>query len=526
MFTRSCAIIDSAGRLLDWDEGFELEFSAVSERIATGRDWSELVAAAREREGFARDRPRDGIGSPKSEYDYRGFDQVIHISETHLAGGGRCRMARDVTREREIEASSGITANVGGESVGESVGAQEISRLTPSCIGETTQAILALRRRQETKTRQAQKDQAMSRLTSGIAHDFNNLLMVAISNAESILADAAPGSPTIKYATAIKRAVDRGTALTRQLLAFTRQQPLVPRNIDVARLFGEFSGLITGLLGEDIRVEMTAAPDIWSASADPSTLETALLNLAVNARDAMPEGGLIKLHAVNEAVKQGDADELAAGDYVVLSIEDTGRGMTAETLQKACDPFFTTKSPGEGPGLGLSLVYGFARQSGGLLRIDSAKGRGTTVRLYLPRGTSGEAQPPVPASPVRSSERRYTILLVDDHDLVRTAVTANLESLNYRVLTADRGPAAMLLLESAEPIDLLFTDVVMPGGLSGAEVARRARALRPSIKVLFTSGFTSTALVQNGRLEPGVELLMKPYDLSELVATLKRILEP
>ena len=241
---------------------------------------------------------------------------------------------------------------------------------------------------------------------------------------------------------------------------------------------------------------------------------------------AMPEGGLIKLHAVNEAVKQGDADELAAGDYVVLSIEDTGRGMTAETLQKACDPFFTTKSPGEGPGLGLSLVYGFARQSGGLLRIDSAKGRGTTVRLYLPRGTSGEAQPPVPASPVRSSERRYTILLVDDHDLVRTAVTANLESLNYRVLTADRGPAAMLLLESAEPIDLLFTDVVMPGGLSGAEVARRARALRPSIKVLFTSGFTSTALVQNGRLEPGVELLMKPYDLSELVATLKRILEP
>ena len=522
MFTRSCAIIDAAGRLVDWDEGFELEFSAVSECIARDRDWADLIAAARAREGFTRDRSRDASASGKRAYDYRAFDQIIQIGETHLTGGGWCRMARDVTREREIEAGSSVAT----EADAEPVGSQAISRLSPTCIGETSQAILALRRRQEFKSRQAQKDQAVGRLTSGIAHDFNNLLMVAISNAESILADAAPGSPTVKYANAIKRAVDRGTALTRQLLAFTRQQTLLPRSIDVPRLFAGFSKLIADSLGEDIRIEITAAQDLWSLTADPAMLETAMLNLVVNARDAMPDGGLIRLQAGNESVGQSFSDELTAGDYVVLSVEDTGYGMSAETLEKACDPFFTTKDPGEGPGLGLSLAYGFARQSGGLLQIDSAKGRGTTVRLYLPRAAPQEQQEPTPASPPRSSERRYTILLVDDHDLVRTAVTANLESLNYRVLSADRGPAAMMLLESAEPIDLLFTDVVMPGGLSGAEVARRARELRPSIKVLFTSGFTSSALVQNGRLEPGVELLMKPYDLSELVATLQRILEP
>jgi CheY-like chemotaxis protein len=288
---------------------------------------------------------------------------------------------------------------------------------------------------------------------------------------------------------------------------------LLPRSIDVARLFDEFSGLIEDSLGENIKFELAAAEDIWPLTADPPTLEIALLSLVANARDAIPEGGVIKLQAANESLLHGFADELAAGDYVVLSVEDTGCGMTVDT----------TKSPGEAAGLGLSLVYGFARQSGGALRIDSTQGRGTRVRLYLPRGTPSAAKP---AAQARPTERRHTILLVDDHDLVRTAVKANLESLNYRVLSADCGPAAIVLLESAEPIDLLFTDVVMPGGLSGAEVARRARELRPSIKVLFTSGFTPSALVQNGRLEPGVELLMKPYDLSELVVTLTRILEP
>jgi signal transduction histidine kinase/ActR/RegA family two-component response regulator len=522
MFTRSCAIIDSAGRLVDWDEGFELEFAAVTERITAGREWADLIGASREREGFAREVARESSGNSKSGYDYRAFDQLIRVSETHLLGGGRCRIARDVTREGEQPGNSRTPTG----SDGEPVASQALTKLSAACIGESTQAILAMRKRREARARQAQKDQAVGRLTSGIAHDFNNLLMVAISNAESILAEAAPGSATIKYANAIKRAVDRGTTLTRQLLAFTRQQPLAPRDIEIARLFEEFSELLADSLGEEIRVQMTAAPDVWPVTADPSTLETALLNLVVNARDAMPGGGLIKLQVLNESVQDGQSDELAGGDYVVLSVEDTGHGMTADTLEKACDPFFTTKNPGEGPGLGLSLVYGFARQSGGALQIHSTQGRGTQVRLFLPRGAASVAPAPVSAAPVQSTDRRYTILLVDDHDLVRTAVTANLESLNYRVLTADRGPAALKLLEGSEPIDLLFTDVVMPGGLSGAEVARRARALRPSIKVLFTSGFTSSALVQNGRLEPGVELLMKPYDLSELVATLQRILEP
>ncbi len=523
MFTRSCAIIDSAGRLVDWDEGFELEFAAVTEHITTGREWADLIAASRDREGFARDHSLEAGANAKLAYDYRAFDQLIHVSDLHLLGGGRCRIASDVTRDGERPEQSSCAEAPQGEPVA----AQAIAKLSAACIGETTQAILAMRKRREARARQAQKDQAVGRLTSGIAHDFNNLLMVAISNAESILADAAPGSATVKYANAIKRAVDRGTALTRQLLAFTRQQPLAPRDIEIARLFEEFSELIADSLGEEIRVEMTAASDVWTLTADSSTLETALLNLVVNARDAMPDGGIIRLQALNESVKDGQFDGLGAGDYVVLSVEDTGYGMTADTLERACDPFFTTKNPGEGPGLGLSLVYGFAQQSGGALQIQSAEGRGTKVNLYLPRGAASEAPAlaPAPAAPAQSTERRYTILLVDDHDLVRTAVTSNLESLNYRVLTADRGPAALQLLEGPEPIDLLFTDVVMPGGLSGAEVARRARALRPSIKVLFTSGFTSSALVQNGRLEPGVDLLMKPYDLSELVATLQRILE-
>jgi signal transduction histidine kinase len=464
MFTRSFAIIDVEGRLVDWDAGFALEFSSVATSIARGLEWAVLIAAARDREGFTRGRPRDESENQNAAYDYRAHDQLIHIVEARLAGGGWCRIAHDVTRERDGD---------------------------------------ALGRQQEKKTQQFQKDKAVGRLTSGIAHDFNNLLMVALSNAESIIADTVPGSPTVKYAAAIKRAVDRGTTLTRQLLAFTRHQPLMPRSIDVERLFDEFSGLVGDSLGENIRFEVVAAADLWPLTADPPTLETALLNLVVNARDALPEGGVIKLRADNESVPLGHGEQLAAGDYVVLSVEHTGNGMAEDAPDQTSDPYFTTNDPGEGPGRGLSLVYGFARQSGGELRIDGSNGHGNKARLY---------------------ERRYTILLVDDHDLVRTAVTANLESLNYRVLTADRGPAALELLESSEPIDLLFTDVVMPGGLSGAEVARRARELRPAIKVLFTSGFTSSALVQNGRLEAGVELLMKPYDLSELVATLKRIL--
>ncbi|MGA2710090.1 MAG: response regulator [Steroidobacteraceae bacterium] len=476
-------MIDSEGGLIDWDEGFESEFSVVSDYIAMGRGWADLIAMARDREGFLRDGSRDAIGDGKRGYEYRALNQIIHIAEAHLVGGGWCRIAQDVTRESENASSS-------------------------------------------RKSRQGEKDQAVGRLTSGIAHDFNNLLMVTLSNAESILADAAPGSATVKYATAIKRAVDRGTDLTRQLLALTRQQPLAPRTIDVMRLFDEFPDVVARSFGGDIRIELTAADDIWAASADPSKLEAALLNLVADARDAMPEGGVIKLRVANETVAHGGAEELPAGDYVVLSVENTGFGRTADTQGKVCESSVMSENPAEGTGLGLGLVYGFARQSGGVLQIDSAEGRGTKVRLYLPRGAPSALEAPGSSPPLCPAERRYTILLVDDHDLVRTAVTANLESLNYRVLTADRGPAAMVLLEGQEPIDLLFTDVVMPGGFSGAEVARRARELRPSIKVLFTSGFTSSSLVQNGRLEPGVELLMKPYDLSELVATLKRILEP
>ena len=498
-------MIDSEGGLIDWDEGFESEFSVVADYIAMGRGWTDLIAMARDREGFVRDGSRDGFANGKRAYEYRALNQIIHIAEAHLVGGGWCRVAHDVTRERGLASRS--------------------STPTPTFSGETTQTILSVRGRQDSKACQAEKDQAVGRITSGIAHDFNNLLMVTLSNAESILADAAPGSPTVKYATAIKRAVDRGTDLTRQLLAFTRQQPLAPRTIDIKRLCDEFPDVIARSLGTDIKIELAAANDVWSASADPSNLETALLNLIVNARDAMPEGGVIELRAANETVAHDEAEELPAGDYVVLSIKSNDCGMTADTPENARDASLTSKNPGEGAGLGLSLVYGFARQSGGVLRSDRAEGRGTTLRLYLPRGAPSAAEAAGPSSAVRPAERRYTILLVDDHDLVRTAVTANLESLNYRVLTADRGPAAMVLLEGQEPIDLLFTDVVMPGGLSGAEVARRARDLRPSIKVLFTSGFTSSSLVQNGRLEAGVELLMKPYDLSELVATLTRILE-
>jgi signal transduction histidine kinase/CheY-like chemotaxis protein len=496
MFSHSFALVGADGRLLDWDGGFEEEFRAARELLAAGLPLRELI---------------DGRGAIPGDtraavsLDYRTTDGIIHVDLWPSAGGATIRATQDVTRERRIAAASKV------------VSLAAVNPLTAGFAGDTAQAILALRRRQEEKTRQAHKDQALGRLTAGIAHDFNNLLMVGLNNAEFILKSPSADAEIARNASSIKRAVERGAALTRQLLAFTRQQPLAPGRVDLAELLRDFSQLILGSLGDDVQVHSSVSKHTWPVLADPSQLEVALLNLVLNARDAMPDGGKVTLRAENRALGAESPEEVPAGDYVLISIQDNGVGMSAETLMRACDPFFTTKNVGEGTGLGLSLVHGFARQSGGALRIDSRLGTGTTVHLYLPRCTAEAATASVTAvpesAPPRPEGERPQILLVDDNELVRETLAATLKSLDYRVLVADRGATALTVLESDAPIDLLFTDVVMAGGMNGAELAQRAAALRPAIKVLFSSGFARNALVQNGRLLPGTELLMKPYDI-------------
>ncbi|WP_247870001.1 PAS domain-containing protein [Methylophaga sp. SB9B] len=380
----------------------------------------------------------------------------------------------------------------------------------------------------EEKLRQSQRLEAVGQLTGGVAHDFNNLLTVIVGNAE-IITESLPADSNLRgLSQMVQEAANRGADLIGSLLAFARRQPLDPKNIDANQLLKNFQSLLSRSLGEAIQLEMALEPDIWLAQVDPGQLENALLNLALNAKDAMPSGGRLLIETLNVLLSEDYAaqHDVTAGDYIVIGVSDTGIGIAPENLDKVFEPFYTTKSKDKGTGLGLAMVYGFARQSLGHINIYSERGQGTTIRLYLPRSPVeiSTADNP-PALPIQPKTGKEHILVVEDDDLVRSYVISQLEFIGYQVISASNGQEAMEIIQSDAHIDLLFTDVVMPGGISGRDLSDKAQRIRPQLKVLFTSGYTENSIVHHGRLDPGVMLLSKPYSRDELSTKIRQALD-
>ncbi|WP_368516299.1 ATP-binding protein [Rhizobium sp.] len=383
----------------------------------------------------------------------------------------------------------------------------------------------------EEALRQSQKMEAIGQLTGGIAHDFNNLLQVIIGNLDTILRNVADDAPRLKRAAnnALTGA-RRAAALTQRLLAFSRRQPLDPKPLNVNGLVTGLSEMVHRTLGETMSVETVLGAGLWQVEADANELEATILNLAVNAGDAMPEGGRLTIETANAHIDEAYAAnyaEVAPGQYVCISISDTGIGMDEETLGRAFEPFFTTKPVGKGTGLGLSQVYGFVKQSAGHVKIYSEVGQGTTVKIYLPRlvaaGTA-DAESENDAA-ILDGDGEETILVLEDDDDVRTYSVEILRELGYRVVEAHDGPSALRLLERQGRVDLLFTDVVLPGGMTGAQVAEQARELKPGLKVLFTTGYARNAIIHQGRLDKGVKLITKPFSSADLAARIRDVLD-
>jgi len=352
------------------------------------------------------------------------------------------------------------------------------------------------------RLRQSQKMEAMGQLTGGVAHDFNNLLTVILGNAEFIAEKLAPHAELRSFAEGIVTAAERGAELTRSLLAFSRKQPLMPKDIDIGRRVLDMEQLLRRTLGEHIECEFLLDHNRWLASVDPGQLTSALLNLVLNARDAMPNGGKLTVEVRNASLDKAYAElnsDARPGDYVMVAVTDTGCGMTPEVAARAFEPFFTTKDVGKGTGLGLSMVYGFAQQSGGSMKINSRPGHGTAVTLFFPRTGAGDGSAPKPADPITTPTGSETILLVEDDAMVRAYVKNELRALGYRVIVTSNGPEALEVLRQPGQIDLLFTDVVMPGGLFGPQLAAEASRLRPGLKLLFTSGYSDRSPSQGWR---------------------------
>lgn len=377
-------------------------------------------------------------------------------------------------------------------------------------------------RQTEEALRQAQKMEAVGQLTGGLAHDFNNLLTGVIGSIDMMQTRLSQGriGELEKYAATAQGAAKRAAALTHRLLAFSRRQTLAPKPTDVNRLVADMEDLIRRTVGPAITVEVVGAGGLWRTLVDPPQLENALLNLSINARDAMPQGGRLTIETGNRWLDERAARErdLPPGQYISLCVSDTGTGMPAEVIARAFDPFFTTKPIGLGTGLGLSMIYGFTKQSGGMVRIYSEVGEGTMVCLYLPRhyGSDEVDEGPVPSGPERHATHGETVLVVDDEPSIRMLVTDILEDAGFTAIEAKDGAAAMKVLETGARVDLLITDVGLPNGMNGRQVADAARAMRPGLKVLFITGYAENAVLGHGHLEPGMEIVTKPFAMEAL----------
>jgi PAS domain S-box-containing protein len=385
----------------------------------------------------------------------------------------------------------------------------------------------------EERSRQAQKMEGIGQLTGGVAHDFNNLLTIIIGNLETLQRSLteAPIEPVRlrRSAEHAMRGARRAESLTQRLLAFSRQQPLDPRPVDLARLVSGMSDMLRRTLGEHVTVETVLGGGTWRAFADPNQLEVAIINLAVNARDAMPDGGKLTLETANVHLDErytSSQIEVLPGQYVMIAVTDSGRGMPPDVIARAFEPFFTTKDIGHGTGLGLSQVYGFVKQSRGHVRIYSEVNEGTTIKLYLPRvHAASEVEDDLAHETLSSSPGGETVLVVEDDADVRSYSCDTLRELGYHVIEAENGRAGLQALEKHPEILVLFTDVGLPGGMNGRQLADEARKQRPRLKVLFTTGYARNAIVHEGRLDAGVELITKPFSQATLSTKLRDIID-
>jgi signal transduction histidine kinase len=401
-------------------------------------------------------------------------------------------------------------------------------------LEERVEAEVTQRMKAEEALRQAQKMEAIGHLTGGIAHDFNNLLQVVLGNLDGLHRRVnGPAAPSrgdiVRSVEGAIRGAERAAILTHRLLAFSRRQPLEPRLVDVNRLVTGMSELLRRTLGESVAIETVLGGGLWQIFADPNQLENSILNLAVNARDAMPGSGKLTIETANAHLDEAYASEqqeVQPGQYVMIVLSDTGIGMTKEVAEAAFDPFFTTKAPGHGTGLGLSQVYGFVKQSNGHVKIYSERGEGTTVRIYLPRlvGDALVKEEALPRS-VPSGDGSETILLVEDDGAVRELNARMLRELNYAVIEAEDGARALQILEAYPNIHVLFTDVGLPRGINGRQLADEALRLRPNLRVLFTSGYARNAIVHHGRLDPGIDLISKPFTTALLAVKIRELLD-
>jgi signal transduction histidine kinase/CheY-like chemotaxis protein len=395
-------------------------------------------------------------------------------------------------------------------------------------LEERVAAEIVERSKAEDQLRQAQKMEAVGQLTGGIAHDFNNMLAVIIGGLNLARRKLAKGELDItRFIDGALDGANRAATLTQRLLAFSRQQPLAPEVLNINRMVSGMSDLLDRALGETVGVETVLAAGLWNVKADPAQLESAVLNLAVNARDAMPQGGKLTIETMNSSVDDAYARQysIEPGQFVLIAVTDTGTGMSGETVGKAFDPFYTTKSVGKGTGLGLSQVYGFVRQSGGHVKIYSELNVGTTVKIYLPRHY-GDLPADVTSTPLHADtgHQRELIMVVEDDERVRAVSADTIRELGYSVVEAGSGMEAIRLIESGTRPNLVFTDVVMPE-MTGAELAKVVRKLLPDAKILFTTGYTRNAIVHNGVLDFGTHLLSKPYTINDLAEKVRALLD-
>jgi signal transduction histidine kinase len=412
---------------------------------------------------------------------------------------------------------------VGGYDVTEQVRAQTALKRANATLEERVASTVRERENMQAALVQSQKMEAVGQLTGGLAHDFNNLLMGITGSLQLLESRVAQGraDEIDRYIGAAQGAAKRASALTHRLLAFSRQQTLEPKVTDINRLVAGMEDLIRRTIGPAVALETVANVDLWATLVDQSQLENALLNLCINARDAMTSGGKLTIETCNHWLdKHGTIEQdFVPGQYVILSVTDSGVGMTAEVIARAFDPFFTTKPRGQGTGLGLSMIYGFAKQSGGHARIYSEPGNGTRVCIYLPRHLGSLIETDEVREGTKLSHRgsREAILVVDDEPVIRMLVAEVLDELGYSALQAADGPTALKILQSNTPIGLLITDVGLPGGMNGRQVADAARAVQPGVKVLFITGYAENTLLTHGQFEPGTQVLTKPF-LMEVLA--------
>ena len=381
----------------------------------------------------------------------------------------------------------------------------------------------------ESQLRQAQKMEALGQLTGGIAHDFNNMLGVIMGALDLVTRRIAKGDFGIqRFLDAATAASERAATLTQRLLAFARQQPLSPQPLDANQMIGNMSELLYSTLGEKIQIQTVKAAGLWIAHADSQQLENAILNIAINGRDAMPDGGKLTIETANSYLDEAycrENPEIQPGQFAMVAITDTGSGMTPEVAARAFDPFFTTKATGKGTGLGLSQVYGFVKQSHGHIKVYSEPGAGTTVKIYLPRliGDAEEIRRTI-AGPIQTGDRSEIILLVEDDSLMRRLTADALHELGYTVFDADSAANALATLDRVAEVTLLFTDVVMPD-INGRKLAEEAVRRRPGLKVIFTTGYTANAVVHGGVLDKGVHFISKPFTLDQLAAKVRAVLD-